>query len=212
MGEVGTAYFCSPIAHDWRCNLSESQRRYEARHFRGPNKRKSKDLGWERIDKDWQVRIAGCGLDEILVVRNLWSGRIVVTRQMPRGTCWHAGPAWVEALVMGLIRKAEMVGGPEAVGPRKPASFARDCPVLADYLFDETFANGTKRQRSTLTVMAGDVAGFKAVLNDREEGMSLWATGETVEETLLTMEALLNTQDAPWRRDKPRNIPKKPIR
>jgi hypothetical protein len=103
--------------------------------------------------------------------------------------------------IMALTRRAQQItagGVREAV---KPEGFRLNYPMLADHLFDLEFEDGTKRQRSTLTIMAGDVSGLKAVLNDRTEKLSLWATGLDIDDVLLTMEALLCSKDAPWKQD-----------
>lgn len=83
-------------------------------------------------------------------------------------------------------------------GARKPVDFARECPTLADYLFDTAYEKGEPRKTSTITIMARDTGGFKAVLNDRQERQSLWVTGETMDELMQSFEVLLTDEAPPW--------------
>lgn len=145
-----------------------------------------------------------------MVVRHRWSGAVLVTKRTPKGTFRALGVQMQEDIIMGLIKRVQVRSENGVAKASKPARMAAQMPLLTAHLFDDTFEDGELRQRSTLTIMAGDTFGIKAVLNNRQEQCSLWATGDDVEDTLLTMEELLDKPDAPWRQDKKRPGPKKP--
>lgn len=165
--------------------------------------------GWVSPCGKWVVRMTIGEAEEVLVVRHRWSGMVAATLRLPVGTVINSTFGWMEGVIMGLVRKAELGQKGATLGPVKPAMMEREMPLVTSYLFDDAYENGEARQRSTITVMAGDLVGVKVVLNDRAEAMSLWVTGESVDDALLTMEILLSKPDAPWRRDKVYAGPKK---
>lgn len=71
-------------------------------------------------------------------------------------------------------------------------------PRLVEYLVSDRFADGKKRQTSTLTLFL-ESGRVKAALNDRAEGCSLWVTAESVCKALDCLEAALEDGAPDWR-------------
>jgi len=164
---------------------------------------------WFPLDSQWEARVNVSPGMEVLIIRKKWTKFIVYTEAFPAGTIRFLDPLTAQDTLMALARRITETtrnGSPRAA---KPTSMQLNYPTLVDYLFDTEFEDGTPRTRATLTVMAGDVQGVKIVLNDREQHSSLWASGIDLDDALLNMEAMLDTQDAPWKIDKPRENAKK---
>lgn len=139
---------------------------------------------------------------DVLCILHLFSGRVVWTACLPVGLL---ADLWADALgevTMSFLRKAVPPGNGQQRGPVPPAKMLTEYPALCEYLYGEEYPDGSRRQRSTLTLMAGDAVGVKVVLNDRDQGRSLWATGSDLEDCLLALEAMLQYDDCPWRLDK----------
>lgn len=79
--------------------------------------------------------------------------------------------------------------------------WAKCHPCLSAYLHQTRYADGSPRERSTLTLFADDGGGWRAVLNDREESRSLWATGPDLSSLWLALESQLGSGAARWRYD-----------
>lgn len=103
---------------------------------------------------------------------------------------------------MSFLQRSTPSTNGSAAGVVPPDGWSRTLPALSEYLFSEVYPDGTRRQRATLTVMAGDARGVKVVLNDREEGRSLWATGDDLDGALEALEIMLQQPVTPWRMDK----------
>ena len=80
--------------------------------------------------------------------------------------------------------------------PGEDKEFKKLHPAIWEYLTTETF-EGKPRQTSTLLVLWEN--GVKVMLNDRQEGLTLWSGGSTVAEALLNLEAELEGPDPDWR-------------
>lgn len=105
---------------------------------------------------------------------------------------------------MGFCSKvAEDVWDGSAPVAPPDVSMRKESPALFEYLTSTVFEDGSARQTSTLLVFV-DGSDFKACLNDRENDRSLWATGDTLEGCLGTLEALLCDAKAPWRKNRER--------
>jgi len=78
-------------------------------------------------------------------------------------------------------------------------TMAASFPALLEYLTDREGQGGAVRQTATITLFAEDGM-FKACLNDRQEGLSTWASGESVQDTIEALEGLLASGEAVWRR------------
>ncbi len=99
----------------------------------------------------------------------------------------------------------------DAVAKRTPPPASTDgwfgtrCPALLEYLLQDHYENGDKRETSTITVFSGP-QGLQACLNDRDGGRVAFVTGGTVEAILEALEAGLQMGDLDWRlaRQQPR--------
>ena len=76
--------------------------------------------------------------------------------------------------------------------------FAARTTVLADYLFESQWEDGSPRQTATMTMMSGPASGFKMVVNDRAMKRSLWVLAESIDDLLASAELLLADEDTPW--------------
>lgn len=101
-----------------------------------------------------------------------------------------------------FIEKTRASKDAPRLDPRLPRDFCERFPALAEYLVSGMYVDDSPRQRSTITVMAGDADGFKAVLNDRDNARSLWATAQTLDGVFVSLEAMLCSGNAPWRADR----------
>jgi hypothetical protein len=77
--------------------------------------------------------------------------------------------------------------------------FQKKFPALYEHLTQQTWPEGGVRQTSTLSLFA-DEGQLKGSLNNRDEGLVLFATGKTLEGLLVAMEASLMADEPPWRK------------
>lgn len=103
-----------------------------------------------------------------------------------------------------LLGKKPDVGAARAVVAVLPSEgvLAR-LPGVWEYLTQDKWEGGGKRQPSTLSVFVDD-GSVKASLNDRALSRSCFATGASLEACLLALEAMLQDESADWRGWKPR--------
>lgn len=104
-----------------------------------------------------------------------------------------------EGLVMQWIKKLRRTGrGAVAAVEAKDSSWIEAYPALHEYLTCLVGEDGKPRQAATLNLFT-ESGSWKAWLNDRAEGASLCASGETVEGLLGALEAMLESANPPWR-------------
>jgi len=135
---------------------------------------------------------------DMVVVRDFNTLRISGTKIFERDTlalCEHND---VIRWVMALKKPSADDTGKKMTGPKKPAQFAAAFPVLADYLFESQWEDGSPRQTATMTMMSGPASGFKMVVNDRAMKRSLWVLAESIDDLLASAELLLADEDTPW--------------
>lgn len=77
--------------------------------------------------------------------------------------------------------------------------FAKDYPALHEYLTAETYDDGSPRQTSTMLFFVED-GGFKLCFCDRDLDRTVWAHDDSIEECLLSLEAVLSSGTAVWRK------------
>lgn len=86
--------------------------------------------------------------------------------------------------------------------PKPPAEMGKATktrwPLLWTYLSERAWEDGSERQVATLLFVV-DLDGFKACLNDRACGMSLWVTGSDITDLLDTLETTLGSDAPNWR-------------
>jgi hypothetical protein len=130
----------------------------------------------------------------------VYGGRVLTTETISRSE-WF-GMSTRERVNMALkwIKRAE-----EAHKPRSAEIAAYDdrlaaaTPALLEYMTALVGPDGKARRPSSLTLFCED-GGFKGVLNDRDSGLSLWASAECLEGLLGALDGLLQSEATPWRR------------
>jgi len=138
-----------------------------------------------------------------IVVRNLrWGGCqfLGAIDRVPEGIgltneFWHHR-AW-EMLKKAEKRRAEINGDAALVA----GDYGILYPTLWSYLTQSRWDDGTDRKTSSVTVFC-DGGQLKCVLKDKENGLSLWASGVSFESMFAVLEALLNDPTAVWRQDR----------
>lgn len=89
-------------------------------------------------------------------------------------------------------------GGAPTPAPVCP--FLADFPLLAEHLTAVVFDDGESRQTSTISVFTGD-GHWKVMLRDRAAKLVLFVSGPTFVDTLLLLEAALESPTTVWRVD-----------
>lgn len=108
----------------------------------------------------------------------------------------------VEGAIQMLLDRNNMrkVTGGEVSGV-VDLEFSNSHPVLFSYLTQRKWPDGTPRQTSSLTIFE-DGGIMKAVLKDRDAGLSLWASSPTIARLYDVLEALLCDSQAEWRTER----------
>lgn len=94
--------------------------------------------------------------------------------------------------------------GPGAAGakPGNELWVTTEYPGLWEALTEDKWDDGTKRERTTLLVLVeGDR--WKGMVNDKALQRCAWATGDTLEDLLATIEAGIQGDLLDWRVSKP---------
>jgi len=102
---------------------------------------------------------------------------------------------WVMHWVRKLQRPTAATGGSDAA---VDSDWMRDLPAVHEHLVARLDADGAVRRTGTLTVFAED-GSWKCYLNNRADGCSLCASGDTIASALCALETLLEAADTPWR-------------
>jgi hypothetical protein len=154
--------------------------------------------GWYDLGScQWGKLYAGEKSD-VIVVRDFNTLRITGTRILEEGLLAMMEPHHARKTIMALKKPGIGDDGKRPAGPKKPAKFGVDYPVLSDYLFESSWEDGTPRQTATMTIMAGPSTGFKAVLNDRAMKRSLWVLADSTDDLFASLELLLADEETPW--------------
>lgn len=134
-----------------------------------------------------------------LAVHHLYSGRVLHVERtrmvLKKGHCFGD----VKVYLMGLMKKyreGKPVGSVSKAAADDVVGEGR--PVLAQFLTEKLWDDGTPRQTSTLTLFCEDGT-IKGSLNDRDTGRVLWASARDLGGLLDVMEELLNVENTPWR-------------
>jgi len=133
-------------------------------------------------------------------LRSPWSVRLDRWLVWPCGVLDDMSPDEVEAAVSRFIRPGveRKVAGVGQFAARD-ATMEEYFPALCEYLTATVVGETSQRRTATLLLFAEDGL-FKVALNDRQEAMSAWASGQTVQEALEALEASLQAGEASWRR------------
>jgi len=147
---------------------------------------------------DWVGTVHRSGAWCVIAVRYRWTGKVAWTVVHPASVWRGLSKQDRRHEVIMALKKTETLLGLKGGNPELDAVFVSRFPLLAEYMSAGCYDDGEERERSTVMLFAGDVRGFKAVLNDRSNGRSLWATGDTVDKLLTAFEGMLADVRAPW--------------
>lgn len=136
----------------------------------------------------------------------VWHLRHPFTVRRDRWLVWPAGvlddlsPEEREASVSRFIKPGQerRVAGTGEFAARD-ALLEEYFPALAEYLTATVLGEDRQRKTATLLLFCEDGL-FKVCLNDRQEALSAWASGETAREAIEALEASLEAGEASWRR------------
>lgn len=117
---------------------------------------------------------------------------------------YPAGAGWqqVEAEVLQMLKKAE-VRRVEGLPQTRllPCEWAELLPSVWQYLTQDRWEDGSPRETSGLLLFCQDGL-LKGMLRDKESGLCLWVTGQSLQGLLATLEAALGDPAAEWRVDR----------
>jgi hypothetical protein len=100
---------------------------------------------------------------------------------------------------MGVLRKRDSkVPGTTMESILEGGRFGVQYPCLWEHLSVSQYEGGERRVLSTVTLFVDDGA-VKACLNDRDNAVSGWAAGDTVEACLMALEKALRDGTVDWR-------------
>lgn len=138
-------------------------------------------------------------LFEVAVVRDGWVVRRVACRHP---ATWPRDYLEVRAEMAKFVdRVATKVTASTRLASPAVAAWANAYPALWEYLTLDAYEDGEARLTSMLMFFAEDGC-FKGCLQDRQEGRSLWVTGESLVLCLDALEARLQAGNADWRQMK----------
>jgi len=100
---------------------------------------------------------------------------------------------------MSVLRKRDRRPAVEALAALQDGGqFGKAYPGLWEHLSADHLADGSRRLLSTLTLFVDD-GSVKACLNDRDQVLTGWAAGESVEAVLAALERGLQADSIEWR-------------
>jgi hypothetical protein len=146
-----------------------------------------------------------------------YSGSVVCTASVIRDIWDGSTPVAKHVHNQSLVAKALAARAPAGVGASAhDADLAAAYPTLHEFLTLSVLPEGGSRSTATLLVFV-DGGLWKAVLNDRESGLQLWASGESHQGLLAELESRLTAPVVDWRVQRrtsdpvqPRKVDRKP--
>jgi len=102
---------------------------------------------------------------------------------------------------MGLQRRASQVQEPGAWSSLAKESFSLTCPTVMEFLCRCAWDDGAPRVTGTLMLML-DQGKWKLWVHDREDRLSTFVTGRTLEDALRSLEGILRGGNGDWRPDR----------
>lgn len=191
------------LSFNWGVVMGMFSREKVAKTMRG-TARKRVERRWLAVAlvDGWVVSPIFTRHYDLLVCHHRFSGRVCCTRLLPAGVWAEITAEQREEMGMSFLSRPTATANGKAPGVAAPDDVRSHWPAIGEFLYAEAYPDGSPRQRSTITLMAGDSAGWKLVLNDRQEGRSLWATGESLEDALCALELQLESPNVPWRMDR----------
>lgn len=174
-----------------------------ARTMRGRS-RKIVERRWMAVDigSGWVVSPLFTRYYDLLICHHRFSGRVLSTRLVPAGVWAEITADQRQEMAMSFLSRPTAASNGKQSGVPAPEDVRSHWPAVGEYVYAENYPDGTPRAKSTITLMAGDASGWKLVLNDRQEGRSLWATGESLEDAFCALELQLESANPPWKADR----------
>lgn len=99
---------------------------------------------------------------------------------------------------MALSKPAAPAGGPLTSGALAPSDVLLLFPRLSEMLSAAQWDDGSARVTSSILLFVEGIL-WKACLNDRAVGRTLWATGSTPEALFTALEGMLASGQCDWR-------------
>ena len=127
-----------------------------------------------------------------------------------KGRCNHRGHRGYRAAkrkprpleyIMRRVSAESGRGDDGSIGPSDD-TLSSDHPLLHEHLVTANWEDGSERETSTLLLFVGQGA-WKACLNNRSEGLTLWASGSSLAGAMEALERALDTSAPDWRRNRP---------
>jgi len=182
-----------------------------------------KDAGRPRtpsrlVYDDWPCRkhIRGYQTDSwdicYLVFVRSWSGSVLCTTHFVR-EWWDAmsNPKKQEVMRTYVEKALGAKASPGKGAAASDSALAATCPALHEFLTLSQLPDGTARTPSTLSLFS-DGGLWKAALNEKDSGLVLWATGESLAQLWDELEARLTAPVVDWRPSKPYAGPRTPAK
>ncbi len=140
-------------------------------------------------------------------------------RMFDRPTYYYLGDTDRDGKTIGPREIGELLMALKRITPDKSldasrsagfddAAFAKDYPTLYEHLTATTWEDGTARIPSSI-IMFAEEGMLKACLSERNDQMSLWASGNGLKGVLKALEGALNTPAPQWRKQKSQGGKKK---
>jgi hypothetical protein len=150
---------------------------------------------------------------ECMEVGNGWCGLCYENRRGRANHKHHWGYRPMRLDTSGgleaVLKKRD--AGPAGVGWKgelSPGKWGTLYPSIWEMLTTAAWPDGSPRTLSTLTIFVED-GQIKLCLNDRDQGLTGWASAGNVEEALKAMEAALKEDRMEWRRAKEKPMKKR---
>jgi len=176
-------------------------------------KKAHRDVGRPRtpsrlVYDDWVygVHVRGYQTDTmeisyVVYVRS-WSGSVLCTTHFIREWWDHLMAEKKQEVHRSYVQKALGAKAPSGKGAAaSDATLASSCPALHEFLTLSQLPDGTARTTSTLLVFS-ESGLWKACLCERDAGLNLWATAESLQGLWDELEARLTAPAVDWRPSK----------
>lgn len=142
------------------------------------------------------MRLYGTGTATIELVDLPIVVRVPLTLR-PTSWYWAVSSTRRKELTMALKKVLQQTGQRTAAGPG--VTDGGDFPTLIEYLTATQYPDGSKRETSSLIVVA-DAGGWRGCLSDKDNGRSLWKASDSVLGLLMALEQAAAEDDpAAWR-------------
>jgi hypothetical protein len=167
--------------------------------------------GWREVRRwhapcaefPWVTVLCGCRLaDGQTVLAAVREEEVVGVEVVPHPIVWVLSFAEEWTMAAKFVRRMVAdAGRVMEAGHAATVEWAAAFPALWEYMTLEVWEDGGQRERSMLCLFVED-GRWKAALQDRAAGRSLWATGTTPTDVLTLLERSLQAGDADWRESK----------